>query len=153
MAVADAWKFYRTFRLWLGDKTYNLASDTFNMALFLSTSNAADLTQSLLAGLTFQHANANGYLTGGKSMTGISWALNGAVPEWKFSNTVWTASGGPITARLAVVYMLGTANGRTNPLVCYSLLDSTPADVTAGDTNTFTVQGASVGFLNILGQN
>jgi hypothetical protein len=46
---------------------------------------------------------------------------------------VWTASGGSITARYAVIYEVG------GNVLCYALLDSAPADVSATDGNTLTV--------------
>ena len=53
---------------------------------------------------------------------------------------VWTASGGSIVARFAVIYEVA------GNVLCYCLLDSTPADVTATDGNTLTVgaNGATV---------
>jgi len=49
------------------------------------------------------------------------------------ADMVWTASGGSITARFAVLYE------NAGDVVCYCLLDSTPADVTATDGNTLTI--------------
>lgn len=149
--AADAWRFYDTFHLWLADATFDLDADTFNMALFLSTSNCATLSNSVLASLTNQHANANGYLTGGKSITGVTWTLTGAVAKLTGNDTVWTAAGGSIVARHAVIYKLGTANARVNPLVCTALLNNTPADETAGDSNTFTIRPAATGFITVTG--
>jgi hypothetical protein len=55
---------------------------------------------------------------------------------------VWTASGGSISARFAVIY-----DDSTTPkhLVCYSLLDTAPADVTATAGNTLTIAFHSSG--------
>jgi hypothetical protein len=49
------------------------------------------------------------------------------------ADAVWTAAGGSITARFAVLYEVA------GDVLCYCLLDSTPADVTATDGNTLTV--------------
>ena len=49
------------------------------------------------------------------------------------TDATWTASGGSIVARYAVIYEVG------GNVLCYCLLDSTPADVTVTDTNTLTV--------------
>jgi hypothetical protein len=46
---------------------------------------------------------------------------------------IWTASGGSIVARFAVIYESG------GNVLCYCLLDSTPADVTATNGNTLTI--------------
>jgi hypothetical protein len=89
-------------------------------------------------------ANGNGYSTGGASLTGAnSTTTNG----FKFTsgNPTWTASGSNIPAwRYAVFYYLGTLWGVTNPLICYFLGDSAPADVPAtssGNTLTLTQPG------------
>jgi len=129
--AAGQWTFTNSGRTSLLDGTFDIDSDTWKMALFLSTSNigAASTTY---AGLTNEHANGNGYTTGGSSVT---LSLSGTTTVTVDSTDVtWTASGGSITARFAVIYEVG---GR---VLCYCLLDSTPADVTATDGNTLTVQ-------------
>lgn len=149
--TADAWRFYDNFHLWLADGTFDMDGDTFNLGLYLSTSNAATLSNSLLASLTNEHANANGYTTGGKTLANVTWTLAGATAKFTADDTIWTATGGPITARFAVIRKVGTANGRTNPLMCYSLLDNTPADATATDSNTFTIRPAVAGIITLSG--
>ena len=53
------------------------------------------------------------------------------------ADNVWTASGGSITARYALLY--NSSAGGANDLIAYCLMDNTPADVTATDGNTLTV--------------
>lgn len=128
--AAGSWTFTNGARTKLVDGTFDLDTDTFKMALFLSTSNigAASTTY---AGLTNEHANANGYTTGGSSVT-VS--LSGTTTVTVDSTDVtWTASGGSIVARFAVIYEV------SGNVLCYCLLDSTPADVTTTTGNTFTV--------------
>jgi hypothetical protein len=130
--AAGAWTFTDASRTYLLDGTFDLNTDTFLMALFLSTSNigAASTTY---AGLTNEHANANGYTTGGISMGALTLAGTTTVTVDDPADCVWTASGGSITARFAVIYESG------GNVLCYCLLDSTPADVTATTGNTLTV--------------
>lgn len=130
--AAGNWTFVDSARTDLLNGTFDLDTDTFLMALFLSTSNigAASTTY---AGLTNEHANANGYTTGGISLGQLSLSGTTTVTVDETTNPVWTASGGSITARFAVIYESG---GR---VLCYCLLDSTPADVTATAGNTLTV--------------
>jgi len=118
-----------------------LDSDTYKIALFLSTSNigAASTTY---AALTNEHANANGYTTGGKSVT-ISRSGTTTLTIDSTDPGVWTASGGSIVARFAVLYEV---SGR---VFAYCLLDSTPADVTITDTNTLTITIHASGVLTI----
>jgi hypothetical protein len=141
MAAAGKWKRYNKFGLWVADGTFDLDADTFKIALYTSASNANTLTNSVLADLTNEVANANGYTTGGLTLGTLSWTEAAGVGTFDFTvDPVWTANGGSITARFAAIYKSGTANAHVNPLVAVSLLDTTPADVTATDTNTFTVQ-------------
>lgn len=129
--AAGTWTLTNAARKQLLDGTFDLDSDTFKCALFLSTSNigAASTTY---AGLTNEVANANGYTTGG---IGVTLALTGTTNvavAWT-ANPVWTAAGGSITARYAVLYEVG------GNVLAYCLLDSAPADVTATAGNTLTV--------------
>lgn len=130
--AAGAWTFTNGGRTKLLDGTFDIDSDTWKMALFLSTSNigAASTTY---AGVTNEVAAANGYSTGGISVT-LTLAGTTTVTVDISSDPVWTASGGSITARFAVIYEV------SGNVLCYCLLDSTPADVTATDGNTLTVQ-------------
>jgi len=131
MAAPSAWTFTNEGRTKLLDGTFNLASDTFNMALFQSTSNIG-ASSTTYAGLTNETANGNGYTTGGIQVSPL--ALSGtSTVVVKDSNPTWTASGGTITARYAVIYEVG------GHVLCYCLLDSAPADVVIQPTNSLTV--------------
>jgi hypothetical protein len=111
--------------------TFDFDSDTWKMALFLSTSNlgAASTTY---AGVTNEHANGNGYLTGGEAIT-FSLSGTASVKLDIGTDPVWTASGAGIVARFAAIYEVG------GDVFAYCLLDSTPANVTATAGNTLTV--------------
>jgi hypothetical protein len=130
--AAGAWTFTDAGRTMLLDGTFDLDTDTFLMALFLSTSNIG-AGSTTYAGLTNEHANANGYTTGGVSMGALTLAGTTTVTVDDPADVVWTASGGSIVARFAVIYESG------GNVLCYCLLDSTPADVTATTGNTLTV--------------
>lgn len=129
--AAGAWTFPNSARTDLLNGTFDLDTDSLKIALFLSTSNigAASTTY---AGLTNEHANANGYTTGGIAVTGTL-AGTTTVTFDTSADPVWTASGGSIVARFAVLYEVA---GR---VICYCLLDATPADVTATTGNTLTI--------------
>jgi len=128
--AAGNWTFTNTGRTSLLNGTFDLDTDTFKMALFLSTSNLG-ASSTTYAGLTNEHANANGYTTGGAAVT---LSLSGTTTVTvDCTDATWTASGGSIVARYAVIYEVG------GNVLCYCLLDSTPADVTVTDTNTLTV--------------
>ena len=59
------------------------------------------------------------------------------------ADAVWTASGGSIVARFAVIYK------SAGNVLCYCLLDSTPADVTATTGNTLTVAAHASGVFTL----
>lgn len=129
--AAGAWTFTNQAKTSLLNGDFDLNSDTLKVALFLSTSNIGS-SSTTYAGLTNEHANANGYTTGGNSVTG---SLSGTSTV-TFDTTdpaTWTASGGSITARFAVLYEV------SGNVIAYCLLDSTPADVTATAGNTLDV--------------
>lgn len=129
--AAGTWTLTNTGRTNLLNGTFDLDTDTFKIALFLSTSNIG-AGSTTYAGVTNEHANANGYTTGGNAVTG---SLSGTttVTFDVTDPTAWTASGGSITARFAVLYEV------SGNVLAYCLLDSTPADVTATSGNTLTV--------------
>ena len=139
--AADAWLFTNEGRTKLLDGTFDIDSDTWKMALFLSTSNigAASTT---FAGVTNEHAAANGYTAGGIAVT-LTLAGTTTVTVDISSDPVWTASGGSIVARWAVIYEVG------GNVLCYSLLDNAPADVTATDGNTLTVAANASGVFTL----
>lgn len=139
--AATAWAFTNGGRTKLLDGTFDIDSDTWKMALFLSTSNivAASTTY---AGVTNEVAAAFGYSTGGVSIT-LTLSGTTTVTVDISSDPVWTASGGSITARFAVIYEV------SGNVLCYATLDSAPADVTATDGNTLTVAANASGVFTL----
>jgi len=139
--AAGAWVFTNEGRTKLLDGTFDIDSDSWKMALFLSTSNIG-ATSTTYAGLTNEHANANGYTTGGIAVT-LTLAGTTTVTVDIETDPVWTANGGSIVARFAVIYEVD------GNVLCYCLLDSTPADVTATDGNTLTVAAHASGVFTL----
>ena len=139
--AAGAWAFTNGGRTSLLDGTFDIDSDTWKMALFLSTSNigAASTTY---AGVTNEHANANGYTTGGVAIT-LNLSGTTTVKVDIATDPTWTASGGSIVARFAVIYEV------SGNVLCYCLLDSAPADVTVTTGNTLTVAAAVDGVFTL----
>ena len=132
--AAGAWTLTNEGRTKLEDGTLAIGTDTFKMALLQSTSNIG-ASSTTYAGLTNEVANGNGYTTGGASVT---LSLSGTTTVTLAATTVtWTASGGSIVARFAVIYEV------SGHILAYCLLDSAPADVTATDGNTLSVQSST----------
>lgn len=139
--AAGAWTFTNGGRTKLLDGTFDIDTDSYKMALFLSTSDlgAASTT---FAGVTNEHANANGYTTGGIAVV-LTLAGTTTVTVDIQTDPVWTASGGSIVARFAAIYEVG------GNILCYCLLDSTPADVTVTTGNTLTVAAHASGVFTL----
>jgi len=139
--AAGAWTFTNTGRTSLLNGTFDLDTDIFKTAIFLSTSNigAASTT---FAALTNEHAAANGYTAGGIAVT-PTLAGTTTVTVDLSTDPVWSASGGSITGRFAVLYEV------SGNVLAYCLLDTTPADVSATAGNTLTVQTAAQGVFTL----
>lgn len=156
MAAAGKWKLYEQAKKYISDGTHDL-DDTANwkMALFTSTSNANTLSvgTGVYGDLTNEVANGSGYLTGGVALTGVTFTQTGGTASFDVTDPVWTASGGSITARFAVIYRNATVNTVVKPLLCVCLLDTAPADITATTGNTLTVTINASGVFQISGAN
>jgi hypothetical protein len=139
--AAGAWTFTNGGRTSLLNGDFDIDSDTWKMALLLSTSNigAASTTY---AGLTNEVSNANGYTTGGNSIT-LTLAGTTTVTVDISVDPTWTASGSGITARFATIYEV------SGKVLVYCLLDSTPADVTCSSGNTLTVAANASGVFTL----
>jgi hypothetical protein len=133
--TAGTFTLYDGVSEYIGDGTIDLDSDSFKIALLGSgytPSGAHDVYSDVSAN---EIENGNGYTTGGAALANVTWTRSTNVTKFDSDDQVWTASGGSITARYAVIYDT-TASSK---LIGYMLLDTTPADVTATDGNTLTV--------------
>lgn len=155
MAAAGKWKLYELAKQRIGNLTIDLSDATnWKVALFLSTSNCNTLSvgTGLYGDLTNEVATAFGYTQLGQNLAAETWTnAAGTMTFTATSPAAWTASGGSITARFAVIYKNATVNGIVKPLLAVCLLDTTPADVTATDTNTFTITLNASGIFTLSG--
>lgn len=129
--TAGTWTFPNGARTNLLNGTFDIDSDTWRVALVTSSSNIGSSTTTW-AGVTNEVAQANGYTTGGVAVT-LTLSGTTSVTASFSTNPTWTASGGSITARWAVLYELG------GNVLCYVLLDNPPADVTTTNGNSLTI--------------
>jgi len=138
--AADAWSPYNQFKELIGRGVIKLDTDAFNLSLHDSTSNAATLALSGRAALTGQLATANGYTQPGSLLTSVTWVA--VANDWRFDSAdkVFTAAGGSLVFRFAVIDDDTVTTPVANPLCVFSLLDNAPADITVTDTNTGTIQ-------------
>lgn len=142
--AAGTWTFTNAGRTSLVDGTFDLDTDSFKVALFQSTSNigAASTTY---AGLTNEVANnpaTTGYTTGGVAVT-LTLAGTTTVTVDFSTDPTWTTVSADLTARFAVLYEV------SGNVLCYCLLDNTPADVTATSGNTLTVAAHASGLFTL----
>lgn len=147
--MAASLTLYQSFAELIADGTFDMDSNTFNVSLHTSayTPNAA--THDRFSNVTNQLATANGYTSGGQALQNPVWSRSGGVAKFDADDVVWNASGGSIVARYAVIRAVGTLNGITDPLVGYVLLDTTPADVTATNGNSLTLQWNAAGIFTL----
>ncbi len=153
MAAAGKWKMYEESKLALANGEIDFENDAFEIALYLSTSDADTLTGTrTLASITNQVASAFGYTQADGSAGGKVLAVTSANAAGTITidgdNPVWTASGGSITARFAVII---DGTHASNIAIGVFVLDTAPADVTATDGNTFTVTMNASGMFTISG--
>jgi hypothetical protein len=139
--AAGTWLFTNGGRTKLLDGTFDIDTDSYKMALFLSTSNLG-ATSTTYAGVTNEHANASGYTTGGIAVA-LTLAGTTTVTVDITTDPVWTASGGSITAKFAAIYEVG------GNVLCYCLLESGGSDVTATTGNTLTVAANASGVFTL----
>lgn len=106
-------------------------------------------THSVYADLTNELSTANGYTNGGATLGSVSWDQTSGTATFDAADTTWTASGGSIVARRAVLRIVGTFNSQVDPLIASILLDTTPADVTTTTGNILTLQWHSSGIFTL----
>lgn len=144
--AAGAWVFYNEFKKYLGDGSIDLDGNTWRMSLFTSASNAATATLSVISEVTNEVAEANGYSSSGKALSGVTWATGASASEMRFDSTavIWTATGGTIpNAKIAVIWKEGASAG-ARKLMAYSLLST--SQFTIGSGNTLTVTPSANGY-------
>lgn len=134
MAAPGTFILYDSVAELIADGTIDLDNDTFKIVL-VTSSYTFSAAHDEYSDLTGEVSNANGYTTGGGTLTGVTWTRSNGVATFDSDNYVWTATGAGITARRAVI-VDDTSSGKK--LIGTYLLDSAPADMTATAGNTFT---------------
>lgn len=141
--ASGPWTLFDTFRLWEADDTFDLDSDTDYKVCLLTATWNPDVTKSLYGDLTNELPTALGYTAGGAALT-QTYVQNVAQVTLSASAVAWTAAGGTLSFRYAVIYKNSTSpTGRLKPLIAYCDLDSSLApganiSLTAGASGTLT---------------
>lgn len=130
----------------MADGTIDLDTHTFKLLLTSSSYTPNASTHTVKADVTNELSTANGYTAGGATLTTVTWNRSGGTVTFDADNVVWTASGGSIVARYAVLY---DDTAASDELVGYVLLDTTPADVTTTSGNTLTIAWNASGIFTL----
>lgn len=149
--AAGAWVVHDKAIEYMGDGTIDLDNDSFKLALYLSTSNVATTSIDAIATATNEHAANNGYSAGGVALTTPTWTESSGTLTFDSADMTdaWTATGGNIVARFAVIYDDTVAAPVAKPIIAHCLLDATPADVTVTDTNTLSINMNANGIFTV----
>jgi hypothetical protein len=142
--AAGAWVVVNAIKERWGNAEVNMDTDTFVCRLYLSSSDLSATSDDASA-VTNEHSNANGYTTGGYAVT-PTWSRSSGTVTFDTTDATWTASGGSIVARFAAIVDTTATPDR---VICYCLLDSTPADVTTTTGNVLTVQMHASGLFTL----
>jgi hypothetical protein len=147
--AAGPFVFYDSFSKAIGDGTQDLDTHAFKVALFTGTYTPNAGTQTTFSTLTGQVSAGAGYTAGGATLANVTWDQTSGTATFDADDTVWTASGGPITAQYAVVYNSTVAGA--GDLVGYFILEDSGGaqDVTATDGNTLTLQWNASGIFTL----
>lgn len=146
--MAASITFYNSAKEYIGDGTIDLDTHTFKVLLTSSSYTPSATTHTVKADVTNELSTANGYTAGGATLGSVTWTLSGATVTFDAADTTWTASGGSIVARYAVIYD-DTTTSPADALIAYILLDTTPTDVTTTTGNTLTLAWNASGIFTL----
>ena len=142
--TAGPWTFTNAALTSILDGTFAIGTDTFKVALHTSSGTQPGASTTTWAGLSTSEVGTTntGYTAGGEAVT---LTLTGTTVKTVDFDTdpVWTAGSAGLTARWAVIYEVG------GNVLCYSLLDDAPADVSVSDGNTLTVAANASGLFTL----
>lgn len=147
--AADAWLVHDKIKEYIGNKVVDFDADNFRLNLFLVGSNIATLSTDAKSTWDNEHATANGYPANGNVLSTPTWTESSGTITFDAVDNVFTASSGSIVARFAGIQDDSVASPVADPVVCHSLLDNGPADVTATDGNTLTIEMNASGIFTL----
>jgi hypothetical protein len=143
--AAGAWAVYNEAKKYIGNGTIKLDGTAYRITLHTSASNANTATLSIYSELTNEVAEANGYSSSGKALTGEVWTVGASAGSYKFDvdDVVWTGTGGTIpNIKFAVISH--TSGGASGKLLCRSQLTTSQFTLASGNTLTLAINSAGV---------
>lgn len=127
---------FNSFYKYIADGTIDLENDTIKL-LLVTSSYAPDVAHDVLADVLTSPSPeveamaspSNGYTQGGNTLSGSAITLvdSPLLSTWDADNVTWSEL--DAIFRYGILYKDGEANGITDPLIAYILLDDTPADI------------------------
>lgn len=139
--AATAWSIYNKAKKKLGNGTIQLGTNVLKVQLHTSASNASTFTLSTAASVSNEVANGNGYTTGGKSLTSVTWTTGASAKQYRLdaADPVWTATGGTIAnIKFAVI------KNSAGQALCWSRLTTAQFAVATGNTLTLTLNASGI---------
>jgi hypothetical protein len=119
----------------MADGTHDMDNDTFYIML-LTDSYTIDKTDTVLADISGEVANGDGYTTGGKALTNVTWSQSSGTLTFDADDPSWSAS--TITSRYAVIYNYTATNKN---LVCLKDFGSNKTSTNGAFTINFNASG------------
>lgn len=139
--AATAWSIYNKAKKKLGNGTIQLGTNVLKVQLHTSASNASTFTLSTAASVSNEVSNGNGYTTGGKSLTSVTWTTGASAKQYRLdaADPVWTATGGTIAnIKFAVI------KNSAGQALCWSRLTTSQFAVATGNTLTLTLNTSGI---------
>lgn len=136
--AASQFAVFHTFKTRLGNKLIDLDTDDIKCALVSSAWTPSLSSNANWADISANEITGDGYTAGGLSVTTLAYTDAAGTSTWDCDDPSWTAGASGISARYCVFYDNTDAS---KTLICYSLLDTTPADhsVTTGQIFLITL--------------
>ena len=142
--AATAWSIYNKAKKKLCNGTIQLGTNVLKVQLHTSAGAAivSSFTLSLASSASASEvANGNGYTTGGKSLTSVTWTTGASAKQYRLdaADPVWTATGGTI-----VNIKFAAIKNSAGQALCWSRLTTSQFAVATGNTLTLTLNASGI---------
>jgi len=149
------WTFFNSFKEYMADGTIDMddaAAGAFKCLLLTqSYGSSIDVTDEDIVDLVTASNESSNYTR--VSLTNVAWTRSSGTITWDADDLVFTASGGTLTAKYAVIYYDGgsPAGDAERELVCAVDLDTTSgtSEISVTNGNTLTLQLSANGIFTL----
>lgn len=142
--AAGAWTVYSKAALAMSKGSYNLASDTYILALITNSYTPAPNTDALWSDVSANElTTANGYTAGGVALTSVTDTLATATATFTSAAATWSSFSA--TFRYGVIVRRASGSLVSGDLLlCYSDLGGGSSITGGGGTLTVTMNGSGI---------